>query len=146
MPRAHITPYAISYTLWYIALTVLVALMFALLQWPGGVGTILLIAFGASWHAGRKFARHEGRAPSTVEGRAYSWRALAGCFLATTTLSFLVAWLAFGLAALQHALQSFLSLEYVLVGLGVMLLLGGLFYAAIRLGFAWAGARYAAED
>ena len=81
-----------------------------------------------------------------MEGRAYSWRALLGCFLTTTALSFLVAWLAFGLAALQQALQSFLSLEYVLVGLGVMLLLGGLFYAAIRLGFAWAGARYAAED
>ena len=93
MQRAHITPYAISYTLWYIALTVLVALLFALLNWPGGVGTILLIAFGASWHAGRKFARHLGRAPTTLEGRAYSWRALLGCFLATTALSFLVAWL-----------------------------------------------------
>ena len=63
MPRAHITPYAISYTFWYIALTVLVALLFALLQWPGGVGTILLIAFGASWHAGRKFALQEGCHP-----------------------------------------------------------------------------------
>ncbi len=146
MQRAHITPYAISYTLWYIALTVLVALLFALLNWPGGVGTILLIAFGASWHAGRKFARHLGRAPTTLEGRAYSWRALLGCFLATTALSFLVAWLAFGLAPLQRALQSFLNIEYVLVGLGVMLLLGGLFYAVIRLGFAWAGARYAAQD
>ncbi|MFI0546254.1 MAG: ABZJ_00895 family protein [Brachymonas sp.] len=146
MPRAHISPYAISYTLWYIALTVLVALIFSLLQWPGGLGTILLIAFGASWHAGRKFARHLGRAPSTAEGRAYSWRALLGCFLTTTALSFLVAWLAFGLAPLQAALANFLSLDYVAVGLGVMLLLGGLFYAAIRLGFAWAGARYAAED
>ena len=57
-----------------------------------------------------------------------------------------MAWLAFGLAPLQRALQSFLNLDYVLVGLGVMLLLGALFYAVIRLGFAWAGARYAAED
>jgi hypothetical protein len=146
MQRAHITPYAISYTLWYIALTILVALIFSLLNWPGGVGTILLIAFGASWHAGRKFARHEGRAPTTVEGRAYSWRALLGCFLTTTGLSFVIASLAFGLAHLQATLGNFLNAEYVAVGLGVMLLLGGLFYAVIRLGFAWAGARYAAED
>ena len=146
MQRAHITPYAISYTLWYIALTVLVALLFTLLQWPGGVGTILLIAFGASWHAGRKFARHEGRSPSPAEGHAYSWRALVGCFLTTTALSFLVAWLAFGLDALHAVLQNFLNLDYVLIGLGVMLFLGCLFYAVIRLGFAWAGARYTVQD
>ncbi len=146
MRRAHITPYALSYTAWYIGLTILLALLFALLDWPGGMGTIVLIAFGASWATGRKFARRQGRAPSLIERRAYAWRALLGCFLATTALSFLVTLLAFPFEDLLAVFASLMQLEYVLTGLGVMLIASGLFYAAIRLGFVWAGERYAAED
>lgn len=144
--RAHVTPYAISYTLWYISLTVLVALLFALLEWPGGMGTVLLIAFGASWGTGRRFARREGRAPTSLEGKAYSWRALLGCFLATTALSFLVAFLAFGPAQVQQVLQAVFTLDFIVVGLMLLLIFSALFYGVIRIGFAWAGAKYATQD
>ena len=142
MQRAHITPYALTYTAWYLGLTVLIAFIFALLAWPGGMGTILLIILAATARAARRFVHEHARVPNVAEAQAYSWRALVGAFLASLLITIPLALFVLPAKETQEILDSFKSLEYVMVGLGVLALLAGAYYAVIRLGFVWSAKQF----
>ena len=142
MQRVHITPYAYTYTRWYLGLTVLIAFIFALLAWPGGIGTILIIILAATAMAARHFVRDHARVPNVAEAQAYSWRSLVGAFLASLLITIPLALFVLPAKETQEILDSFKSLEYVMVGLGVLALLAGAYYAVIRLGFVWSAKQF----
>lgn len=142
MQRVHITPYAYTYTRWYLGLTVLIAFIFALLDWPGGIGTILIIIFAATAIAARRFVRDHARVPNVAEAQAYSWCSLVGAFLASLLITIPLALFVLPAKETQEILDSFKSLEYVMVGLGVLALLAGAYYAVIRLGFVWSAKQF----
>ena len=142
MQRVHITPYAYAYTRWYLGLTVLIAFIFALLAWPGGIGTILIIIFAATAMAARRFVRDHARVPNVAEAQAYSWRSLVGAFLASLLITIPLALFVLPAEETQEILDSFKSVEYVMVGLGVLALLAGAYYAVIRLGFVWSAKQF----
>ena len=142
MQRVHITPYALTYTRWYLGLTVLIAFIFALLAWPGGIGTILIIIFTATAMAARSFVRDHARVPNVIEAQAYSWRALVGAFLASLLITVPIALFVLPAQDTQEILDNFKSLEYVMVGLGVLALLAGAYYAVIRFGFVWSAKQF----
>ena len=136
MQRVHITPYAYAYTRWYLGLTVLIAFIFAL------IGTILIIILAATAMAARRFVRDHARVPNVAEAQAYSWRALVGAFLASLLITIPLALFVLPAEETQEILDSFKSLEYVMVGLGVLALLAGAYYAVIRLGFVWSAKQF----
>ena len=142
MQRVHITPYAYTYTRWYLGLTVLIAFIFALLAWPGGIGTILIIILAATAMAARRFVRDHARVPNVAEAQAYSWRSLVGAFLASLLITIPLALFVLPAEETQEILDSFKSLEYVMVGLGALALLAGAYYAVIRLGFVWSAKQF----
>ena len=142
MQRVHITPYAYTYTRWYLGLTVLIAFIFALLDWPGGIGTILIIILAATAMAARRFVRDHARVPNVAEAQAYSWRSLVGAFLASLLITIPLALFVLPAEETQEILDSFKSVEYVMVGLGVLALLAGAYYAVIRLGFVWSAKQF----
>ena len=142
MQRVHISPYAYTYTRWYLGLTVLIAFIFALLAWPGGMGTILLIILAATAMAARRFVHDHARVPNDAEVHAYAWRALAGAFLASLLITVPLALFVLPAEETQAIFDSFKSLEYVMVALGVLALFAGAYYAVIRYGFVWSAKQF----
>ena len=142
MQRAHITPYALTYTAWYLGLTVLIAFIFALLAWPGGMGTILLIILAATARAARRFVHEHARVPHTAEVQAYAWRALVGAFLASLLITLPIAFFVLPAQETQEIFANFKSLEYVVVGLGVLALFAAAYYVVIRIGFVWSAKQF----
>lgn len=130
------TPYAQIFTVVYLLLTVVFAVILTIFEF-GGASFNLVLAFAASCFAAARFFKAHGRRPTRPELSAYSWAALAGA-LGGSLLLVIGAYFLMPPSVEFDALFKMMASGIFLAMLGgIMAIISTVYFFAIRWSFSW---------